>query len=380
MKHSLLILFIFCSIVALSQVNVLVIPTDTIVCFRDSVAFTSIVTGAGTAKISYRWQKNDVDLTDPGANDSIYSIANVLADSQGIYRCIISVEGLGADTSNDAMLSMHPRMYIDNLYRYNPLGCAGECKGQFKTTVSGGTPFKNDPHYIYEWHGGHSQDTIVFGLCPGNYIFTVTDSLSCSIDSAYFVDVLKSPKVTFEILPDTVIYLTNPTIKVVFPDSMRKYITNWTWDFGDSVKVENLNPASHIYMDTLKPGQIPIRLSFTDLNGCDTTISAELSLKKPELDIPNVFTPNDDGINERFEIELMDEYGKSKGDFRIAYLANEFLVFDRWGKKVYDAINYKSEDWDGGRLSDGTYFFILKLTGQYRDEVIRGSVAILRGK
>ena len=377
MKQFLAFLFFFCSMITFAQVAVVVTPSDTTVCFRDSVAFTAIVTGSGTSKISYQWQKNYINLSGPGSQDSVYSISSVNGSSPGIFRCIASVEGVGADTSNDAMLRMHPRMYIDTLYRYNPLGCAGECKGQFKVHVSGGTPFMSEPPYIYEWHGGHSQDTIVFGLCPGHYVFTATDSLGCAFDTAYFVDVLKSPKVTFEIQPDTVIYKTNPSIQVAFPDSMLKYISNWTWDFGDSVRVASLNPASHTYNDTVKPGLIPVRLTFTDLNGCDTTITNDVNLKVAELDVPNLFTPNGDQINDKFAIQLKDD---RKRDFREAYLGNELLVFDRWGKKVFNQGDYKSEDWDGERLADGTYFYILRLTGQYGDEVIRGSVTILRGK
>ncbi|MCX6266671.1 MAG: gliding motility-associated C-terminal domain-containing protein [Bacteroidetes bacterium] len=373
MKHSLLVLFFFFSVVAMSQVTVVVNPNDTIVCFRDSVAFTTNVAGAGSASVSYRWQKNYIDIS--GATDSVYAITQVTGSSPGLYRCIVSTEGMGSDTSNDAMLRMHPRMYVDTLYRYNPLGCASECKGQFKAAVSGGTPFKNDPPYIYEWNGGHSQDTIVFGLCRGHYTFTATDSLGCTIDSGYFVDVLKSPKVTFTIEPDSVIYRTNPNIQVAFPDSMRQYITNWTWNFGDSIKVPNMNPVSHTYGDTTKPGQITIKLTFTDLNGCDTSITNIVTLKTAELNIPNVFTPNGDHVNDRFAIQLMDDQEK---DFRVAYLGNEFMVYDRWGRKIFNQANYKSEDWDGERVSDGTYFYILKLTGQYGDEVIKGSVTILR--
>jgi gliding motility-associated-like protein len=376
MKQFLILLFLFGSMAARSQqVSITVYPNDT-VCFRDSVAFTTLITGAGSAEIFYRWQKNFIDISGPGATDSIYSITSVGVASPGIYRCIVSVTGVGVDTSNEINLKMRPRMFIDTLYRYNPLGCAGECKGQFKTRVSGGTPFSGDMPYIYEWGGGFSQDTIVFGLCPGRYNLKVTDSLSCSIDSAYFVDVLKSPKVKFIIEPDSLIYLTNPNIQVAFPDSMKQYITNWTWDFGDSIRIPNLNPASHTYSRT---GKFIVQLSFTDLNGCDTTITLDLEVKVAELDIPNVFTPNGDGINDKFVIEFKPEDEKKK-DYRIAYLGTELLVFDRWGKKVYNQIDYKSEDWDGERLSDGTYFYILRLTGQYGDDALKGSVTILRGK
>lgn len=373
MRQTLLALFFFCSAVAFNQVNVEVKPADTIVCFRDSVIFTTLVTPQGSAKVNYRWQKNFIDI--PEATDSVFKILKVDSNSPGIYRCIVTVEGIGSDTSNDAILRMHPRMFVDTLFRYNPLGCFGECKGQFKTSISGGTQLKNDPFYVYEWHAGHSQDTIVFGLCPRDlpYILTVTDSLGCSIDSSYLVDYLKTPEITFEINPDTVVYLTNPNIQVVFPDSMQTRITNWSWNFGDSVSVSNLNPASHIYSKT---GTFNVKLKFTDLNGCDDSVTNVVTVKVAELDIPNLFSPNADGVNDKFAIELMDD---KKKDFREAYLGNELLVYDRWGKKVYNQVDYKSEDWDGERLSDGTYFYILRLTGQFGDEVLKGSVTILRG-
>jgi len=372
MKHLLFILFVFISCLSVGQVTVEVKPTDTIVCYRDSVAFESFVSGAGSGKISWQWQKNFIDIS--GATDSIYQIKNVEIKDPGLYRCIVSVNGVLADTSNDALLRMHPKMNIDTLYRYNPLGCPADCKGQFKVLVSGGTPFANYPPYIYEWHGGKSQDTIVFGLCRGNYRLWVTDSLGCVFDTGYFVDALKSPKVDFTFSPRDTIYLTNPNITVAFADSMLKHITNWTWSFGDSVKIPNLNPASHTYD---RSGQMKVKLSFTDINGCDTTYEHDLTIKIAELEIPNIFTPNGDLKNDKFEIRLK---GESKTeDYRQAYLSNEFLVYDRWGRKVFNQSDYRSEDWDGDRLSDGTYFYILKCVGQWGEDVFRGAVTILRG-
>ena len=235
--------------------------------------------------------------------------------------------------------------------------------------------FKNYPPYVYDWHGGFSQDTIVFGLCRGHYHLTVTDSLGCTIDSLYFVDALRAPKVDFEFLPKDTIYLTNPNIQVVYPDSMKKYMTNWTYDYGDSTIIPNLNPSYHTYART---GTFPVRLKFTDLNGCDTIITHDLVVKIADLSITNLLTPNGDGANDAFKIQLKGE--SSTEDFSQAYLSNVFIVFNRWGKKVFDKNNFKSEDWDGANLADGTYFYILKCHGQYSDEVFKGSVTILRGK
>ncbi len=373
MKHFLLIIFCLFGVASSAQITVTVRPADTLLCFGDSVALVADISGTVTTTVSYQWQKNQTDI--PGANDSLYAIASLRESDPGTYRCLLSVGGT-LYTSNDALIRMHPKMRVDTLYRYNPLGCPSECKGQFKTKISGGTPFSIYPPYIYDWNGGHSQDTIVFGLCRGKYILTVTDSVGCHIDTSYYVDVLKSPKVTFDILPKDTVYLTNPNIQVQFPDSMRVHMLNWTWDFGDSARIQNANPAYHTYDRT---GKFNVKLSFTDVNGCDTTLIVELLVKVVELAIPNIFTPNGDGKYDKFKIKIKDESDQEE-DYRQAYLNTEFMVFDRWGKRVFHENNYKSEDWDGGNLSDGTYFYILKCHGQYSDDVFKGSVTILRGK
>ena len=372
MKHFLFLLSFLSAITAMGQVTVTVKPADTIVCYNDSIVFTAVVTGAGSNTVGYTWQQNFIPIS--GATSSVYSIKHVKSGSPGLYHCVAIVAG-GSYTSNDAHLRMHPRLKLDTLYRYNALGCAKECKGQFKALVSGGTPSKIYPPYVYDWHGGFSQDTIVFGLCRGEYPLNVTDSLGCSLDTSYIVRALISPKIDFDILPRDTVYLTNPKVQVTFPDSMKKYITNWTWNFGDSTRIPNLNPAFHTYKRT---GEFIDSLTFTDLNGCDTTITHKLTVKVADLTITDLITPNGDGYNDTFKVRLKD--GTPSDDFRIAYLSNEFMVFDRWGKKVFDKKDYKSEDWDGGNLADGTYFYILHCVGQYGNEVFKGSVTLLREK
>ncbi len=372
MTRLLIIFFLFTSLTGMGQMTAVIVPSDTIVCFRDSIACNVTITDPGPgADTAYVWQKNGTTFSWP--DTSLFYVASVGASDTGFYRCIVTI-GLRIDTSNTFHLRMHPAMKIDTLYRYNALGCPSDCKGQFKVKVSGGTPHADYPYYVYDWHAGHSQDTIVFGLCRGKYIFSVTDSLGCQYDSSYFVDVLKAPKVDFDRLPGDTVYLTNPTLTVVFQDSAKPYMTNWEWDFGDNNLVPNLNPATHTFTKT---GTFPVRLSFTDVNGCDTTISHDIVVKVVELKIPNVFTPNSDGINDQFEITIKGNEGV---DWREAYISNEFLVLDRWGKKVYQQLNYKSGDWDGANLSTGTYFYILKCQGQFGDDVFKGSVAILRGE
>ena len=80
-----------------------------------------------------------------------------------------------------------------------------------------------------------------------------------------------------------------------------------------------------------------------------------------DLIIPSAFSPNGDQINDKYFIKGIENYP-----------VNEFIVFSRWGTKVYDKSNYSNEyAWDGSysktgvklgpgdKLPPGTYFFKL---------------------
>lgn len=76
--------------------------------------------------------------------------------------------------------------------------------------------------------------------------------------------------------------------------------------------------------------------------------------------VPESFSPDNDGINERFLIPGIE-----------AYPFNTMLIFNRWGNEVFSASSYDNEDnnWDGRsqkaimgeELPEGTYFYVLDL-------------------
>ena len=115
--------------------------------------------------------------------------------------------------------------------------------------------------------------------------------------------------------------------------------------------------------------------------------SAEVFVNPVKLFIPNVFTPNGDGINDTFIIsqDTQTDEGESRKsgaaeyDFydplSVYYLSSELHIINRWGRIVYTSGNYKN-DWDGGKLPDGVYFYVLKCHGEKSDEVYKGSVTI----
>lgn len=89
-----------------------------------------------------------------------------------------------------------------------------------------------------------------------------------------------------------------------------------------------------------------------------------------KIGIPNAFSPNKDGINEKWVLDGLASFPTSK-----------LVVYNRYGQVVFTSTGYIAP-WDGtyknNPLPVGTYYYILYLNDGYRKEPITGWVAILR--
>ena len=126
----------------------------------------------------------------------------------------------------------------------------------------------------------------------------------------------------------------------------------------------------------------------------ETQDSTEV-VKTSVLTFPNAFSPNGDGINDYFIISLEKgsdaphAKGGSRGNreegleyedyepLSSYYEKTDLTIFNRWGRIVYQSSDYQN-DWDGGGLSDGTYFYVLKCHGLKNDATYQGSVMIIK--
>lgn len=105
----------------------------------------------------------------------------------------------------------------------------------------------------------------------------------------------------------------------------------------------------------------------TDTQPADN--SATFSKEILNLTLPNVITPNGDGRNDTFKILGLNNYSE-----------NSLAIYNRWNNEVWRSRggSYRDE-WSGEGLSEGTYFYVLKLkdkTGQW--QVVTGWVLLLR--
>ncbi|GAA4014313.1 hypothetical protein GCM10022408_29390 [Hymenobacter fastidiosus] len=78
---------------------------------------------------------------------------------------------------------------------------------------------------------------------------------------------------------------------------------------------------------------------------CQDTASVLVKVVVPDGKVPNIFTPNGDGLNETFVIPINPP-------------GSRLQIFNRWGRKVRDYIDY-ANDWTGDDQPAGIYFYRL---------------------
>lgn len=210
-------------------------------------------------------------------------------------------------------------------------------------------------------------------LTDVTYKLQVTDSMGCISESSFFYESIHV-KADFSVEPQK----GEAPLEVTFTDKSVR-AASYIWEFGDdSISVLN-NPKPHIYYI---PGDYSVKLTIeSDLHCVDSMRFSNIVVEPSALAIPNVFTPNGDGINDKFILEK-----KSLRSLSID-------IFSRNGTKVYDFYGEGQilKDWDGwdgnvnhssAKASPGVYFYIIKAFGwddvEYNSKEYRGFVYLYR--
>jgi gliding motility-associated-like protein len=138
---------------------------------------------------------------------------------------------------------------------------------------------------------------------------------------------------------------------VQFNDTTLGNVTDWHWDFGDGMTSMLQNP-DHNYED---PGSYWVTLIASN-NGCADTAVGGLEVKII-IDIPNVFTPNNDGVNDVIWLQGTDLDNIS------------MTIFNRWGHSVYASegrqFSWSGKTSAGADCEAGTYYYVIEM--KYKD-------------
>lgn len=227
------------------------------------------------------------------------------------------------------------------------------------------------------------------------YKVKVTDNRGCVQYDSIITKAYPNPLAEIHTDPGDTVYIQNPNVTFSFENLTADSIDifNFWWNLNSqySITTSDEEPT----FTYVEEGEYDVQLAVYESHGCDTTFHKTVKVNPVKLKVPNVFTPNGDGINDYFIISLDDSNSSGGGGNRDGepqyeheydafeplnkyYESSELVIFNRWGRIVYQSKDYQN-DWDGGNLPDATYFYVLKCRGLKQDVTYQGSVMIFRG-
>lgn len=157
----------------------------------------------------------------------------------------------------------------------------------------------------------------------------------------------------------------NPTYTVQFKDEQRDFPVGWQYPESNASTTDTFIT----FEKPILPGNYLARVVTIDPSGVHKSYSnwVDFQVKARDIKIPNVVTPNGDGINDAFVIENL-EY----------YINGSLKIYNRWGQQVYESLTYLN-DWNPAGLEGGTYFYqIVIQKDQAKSEEYKGAVEIVK--
>lgn len=203
----------------------------------------------------------------------------------------------------------------------------------------------------------NGQNSLVLSTnLPGNYTVIVANPNGCVTSATMQVitgsltgNIAASHESGFA--PQAVSFVNNSS-----SSNSTSNITTF-WSFGNGTS--SITPQASVspVVTYSLPGTYTVT-AFVGKGACRDTAYQVITVEIPsELKVPNIFTPNGDGVNDLFFVKSTN-------------LSNiHMLIYDRWGALVYElATDKHNVAWDGKNqygkeVAEGTYFYVLKATG-----------------
>lgn len=224
------------------------------------------------------------------------------------------------------------------------------CSGEAVTLTATGTS-------NYQWNNGIQNGVAFFPTATTTYTLT-TSSGSCSATSQVTITVNNTPTSSFT--PSTTNGLTPLNVSFTNTSSAA---TNFGWNFG------NGQTTTSFVLDTqnaqyTEPGSYTVTLIAANGNCADTSsiVISVLSGDTIIIEVPNVFTPNGDNVNDTLFVNTVN--------------AKTFhaIIVNRWGDFMYE-ITTPNGSWNGmsknQECTEGVYFLLYDAT-DYNDKKYNG--------
>lgn len=291
-------------------------------CVGDSV----LLVETDATAVSWSWTTNgSATITNPNSQNTYAS-----GITSGEIFTVSVIDGNGCENSDTTIIILNPLPIVvaTNSGPY----CEGdnvqvsETGGELTSwtwTSDGSSTFVNF----------NGQSTQAYGAVNGEtFIVIGEDANGC--ENSDTTNVVMYPLPYVNLGPDTTVCEEDP------------YLLNVSTLNGSYLWQDSTTNSSY---GVVAPGTYWVIVT---VNNCSSSDEVMIELMNCEalLEIPNVFTPNNDGVNDLFMPVSID-----------GVITMNTTIFNRWGNVIYETDNLMIE-WDGKDLNEGTYTWLIKYT------------------
>ena len=214
-----------------------------------------------------------------------------------------------------------------------------------------------------------ANQNIDFGNLTGEYIITGIEDTHCANDVDLSQSIVVYPLPLAPQTSGNQSFCANETILPILAQGSSEGSYTWYADMG----LTQVLSTEDQYLPSDIPGVYTYYVTATENNCEGPAENVEIEIKVCELVIPTAFTPDDDGINDIWEIVNID----------LVYPNNIVSVYNRLGNKVYESQkgHYHDNPWNGlynsQELPVASYYFIIELNDDSKEN-IKGYISIVK--
>lgn len=284
--------------------------TDT-TCVGMPVTLNSVV-GGGVAPYTYQWSTATSDTLDH------VTISPTITG----YTTFFAYDSSGCNSTQDSIL-------ITALAYPTVNSSADSCICPGKSIEI--TALSSDG---YSWNTGQTSPSIVVSpTVQTTYIVTSSNGFCSSYDTTI---ICINPEATLTVSNDTVISGIT-SYEGVEVNLLATGDAPFQWSPSGGLSCTNCaNPTANVLYTTT------YTVTATNAFGCETSKMVTIYTEF-ELTIPNIITPNGDGINDKFNVFGLPPH-------------SAITIFNRWGNLLFETVDYKN-DWS--TVSDGVYYYVI---------------------